>query len=135
MFPNVGALDALMVGDARHAARADGRCRNGRRGGGPDRADVRAGVPRRLRRTVEVGDARQLRAYRAAFGNRPIDAIGAKDVHNWHDDIAATYPDSAHWALAAMSSMMKHAEALGLRCEDSSPCKGLRRRKTGFEAH
>ena len=31
--------------------------------------------------------------------------------------------------------MMKHAEAMGLRCEDSNPCKGLRRRKTGFEAH
>ena len=30
---------------------------------------------------------------------------------------------------------MKHAEALGLRREDSNPCKGLRRRKTGFEAH
>ena len=70
-----------------------------------------------------------------AFGSRPVDAIGAKDVRNWHDDIAATRPGSAHWALAAMSPMMKHAEALGLRPEDSNPCKGLRRRKTGFEAH
>ena len=70
-----------------------------------------------------------------AFGNRPVDAIGAKDVRNWRDDIAATRPGSAHWALAAMSSMMKHAEALGLRREDSNPCKGLRRRKSGFEAH
>ena len=69
-----------------------------------------------------------------AFGNRAVDAIGAKDVRNWHDDIAATYPGSAHWALAAMSWMMKHAEALGLRREDSNPCKGLQRRKTGFEA-
>ena len=34
-----------------------------------------------------------------------------------------------------MSSMMKHAEALGLRREDSNPCKGLRRRNTDFEAH
>ena len=64
-----------------------------------------------------------------------VDAIGAKDVRNWHDDIAATRPGSAHWALAVLSSMMKHAEALGLRREDSNPCKGLRRRKTGFEAH
>ena len=29
---------------------------------------------------------------------------------------------------------MKHAEALGLRREDSNLCEGLRRRKTGFEA-
>ena len=34
-----------------------------------------------------------------------------------------------------MSSLMKHAETLGLRAEDSNPCRGLRRRKTGFEAH
>ena len=56
-------------------------------------------------------------------------------MRNWHDDIAAMYPGSAHRALAAMSSMMKHAEALGLRREDSNPCKGLRRRKSGLEAH
>ena len=36
--------------------------------------------------------------------------------------------------MAAMSSLMKHAETLGLRPEDSNPCRGLRRRKTGFEA-
>ncbi len=33
-----------------------------------------------------------------------------------------------------MSSLMKHAVTLGLRAEDSNPCWGLRRRKTGFEA-
>ena len=43
---------------------------------------------------------------------------------NWHDGIATTHPGSGHWALAAMSSMMKHAEALGLRQEDSNPCRG-----------
>ena len=30
---------------------------------------------------------------------------------------------------------MKHAETLSLRREDSNPCRELRRRKTGFEAH
>ncbi len=34
-----------------------------------------------------------------------------------------------------MSSLMKHAETLGLRAEDSNPCRGLRRRETGFEAN
>ena len=33
-----------------------------------------------------------------------------------------------------MSSLMKHAETLELRAEDSNPCRGLRRRKAGFEA-
>ena len=58
-----------------------------------------------------------------------------KDVRNWFDDLSVTRAGSAHRALAVLSSMMKRAEALGLRREDSNPCKGLRRRKTGFEAH
>ena len=70
-----------------------------------------------------------------AFGDRRVDAIGAKDVRNWFDDLSATRAGSANRSLAVLSSMMKHAEALGLRREDSNPCKGLRRRKTGFEAH
>ena len=39
-----------------------------------------------------------------AFGDRRVDAIGAKDVRSWFDGIAATHPASASWALAAMSS-------------------------------
>ena len=70
-----------------------------------------------------------------AFGDRRVDAIGAKDVRNCFDDLSATRAGSANRSLAVLSSMMKHAEALGLRREDSNPCKGLRRRKTGFEAH
>ena len=70
-----------------------------------------------------------------ALGDRRVDAIGAKDVRNWFDDLSVTRAGSANRALAVLSSMMKHAEALGLRREDSNPCKGLRRRKTGFEAH
>ena len=30
---------------------------------------------------------------------------------------------------------MRHAEILGLRPPGSNPCRGLRRRKTGFKAH
>ncbi|MDE0355178.1 MAG: hypothetical protein OXK20_05910 [Deltaproteobacteria bacterium] len=70
-----------------------------------------------------------------AFGNRLVDAVSAKEVRTWIDGITASHPGSANWALAAMSSLMKHAETLGLRPEDSNPCRGLRRRKTGFEAH
>ena len=70
-----------------------------------------------------------------AFGNRRVDAVTAKDVRNWFDDLSVTRAGSANRALAVLSSLMKHAEALGLRHEDSNPCKGLRRRKSGFEAH
>ena len=66
-----------------------------------------------------------------AFGDRRVDAVTAKDVRNWFDDLSGTRAGSANRTLAVLSSMMKHAEALGLRRED----KGLRRRKTGFEAH
>ncbi len=70
-----------------------------------------------------------------AFGDRRVDAVSAKDMRNWFDDLSVTRAGSANRALAVLSSMMKHAEALGLRPEDSNPCRGLRRRKTGFEAH
>ena len=70
----------------------------------------------------------------STFGDRRIDAVTAKDVRNWFNDLSVTRAGSANRVLAVLSSMMKHAEALGLRREDSNPCKGLRRRKTGFEA-
>ncbi|MCY3671885.1 MAG: site-specific integrase [Alphaproteobacteria bacterium] len=137
----LGALDALTVEDARHAARA--MFADAETGGAAAVPTVRTFAPafladcaERWKPTTRESYAHTVRRWiLPAFGNRPVDAIDAKDVRNWHDDIAAMYPGSAHWALAAMSSMMKHAEALGLRREDSNPCKGLRRRKTGFEAH
>ncbi len=70
-----------------------------------------------------------------AFGTRRVDAISARDVRSWFADLAVTRPSSANRALAVLSSLMKHAETLGLRPENSNPCRGLRRYKTGFEAH
>ena len=69
-----------------------------------------------------------------AFGARRVDAITARDVRSWFDEHAATRPASANRALAVLSSLMKHAETLGLRREGSNPCRGLRRRKSTFEA-
>ena len=70
-----------------------------------------------------------------AFGNRRVDAITARDVRNWFDELSVTRAGSANRSLAVLSSLMKHAEDLGLRPERSNPCRGLRRRKTGFKAH
>ena len=138
----LGAFDALTVEDARHAARAllDEAATGGASAVVPT---VRTFAPafladcaERWKPATRENYAHTVRRWiLPAFGNRPVDTIGAKDVRNWHDGIAATHPGSSNWALAAMSSMMKHAEALGLRREDSNPCRGLRRRKTGFEAH
>ena len=69
-----------------------------------------------------------------AFGNRRVDAITARDVRSWFDDLSVTRAGTANRSLAVLSSLMKHAEDLGLRPEGSNPCRGLRRRKTGFEA-
>ena len=138
----LSALDALTVEDARHAARA--LIAEAETGGAAAAVPpVRIFAPAFLADCAERWKPATRESYShtvrrwilPAFGNRPVDAISAKDVRPWHDDIAAKRPGSAHWALAAMSPMMKHAEALGLRREDSNPCKGLRRRKTGFEAH
>ena len=138
----LGALDALTVEDARQAARA---IIAGTESGNAPAAvpTVRAFAPAFLADCAERWKPATRATYAGtvqrwilpAFGNRLVDAVVAKDVRNWHDEIAATHPGSANWALAAMSSLMKHAETLGLRPESSNPCRGLRRRKTGFEAH
>ena len=138
----LGALDALTVEDARHAARAlfvDAETQ-----GTPAAVPtVRTFAPAFLADCAERWKPETRRAHAdgvrlhilPAFGGRRVDNVTAKDVRNWFDDFSARSAGSANRALAVLSSMMKHAEALGLRREDSNPCKGLRRRKSGFEAH
>ncbi|MXW90376.1 MAG: tyrosine-type recombinase/integrase [Rhodospirillaceae bacterium] len=138
----LGALDALTVEDARHAARA--------LFGGAEAHGTPAVVPtvrtfapvfladcaERWKPATRAAHADGMNRYiLPALGGRRVDAVTAKDVRNWFDDLSVTRAGTANRALAVLSSMMKHAEALGLRREDSNPCKGLRRRKTGFEAH
>ena len=138
----LGALDALTVEDARHAARtmfADAEA-HGTRAAVPT---VRSFAPAFLGDCAERWKPATRHAHAdgmkrfilPAFGDRRVDEVTAKDVRNWFDDLSVTRAESANRALAVLSSMMKHAEALGLRREDSNPCKGLRRRKSGFEAH
>ena len=138
----LGTFDSLTVEDARHAAQA---LLAGTRA---ERAPatvpmMRTFAPVFLADCAERWKPATRRAHAdgmhrhilPAFGNRHVDAVTAKDVRNWFDDLSVTRAGSANRALAVLLSMMRHAEALGLRREDSNPCKGLRRRKTGFEAH
>ena len=138
----LGPLEALTVEDARHAARkviAEAEAGDAVVTVPTVRAFARtflADCAERWKPATRENYAGTVRRWLLpAFGNRPVDAIAAKDVRAWRDGLVATHPGSANWALAAMSSLMKHAETLGLRPEDSNPCQGLRRRKTGFEAH
>ena len=138
----LGTLDALTVEDARHAARALLADAEAKRTPAAV-PTVHTFAPAFLADCAERWTPATRRAHAdgmsryilPAFGDRRVDAIAAKDVRNWFDDLSVTRAGSANRALAVLSSMMKHAEALGLRREDSNPCKGLRRRKTGFEAH
>lgn len=65
-----------------------------------------------------------------AFGPRRIDAITRGEVVLWFE----SRKRSANWCLSILSSLMLHAEALGLRPDNSNPCAGLRRKKAGFTA-
>ena len=69
------------------------------------------------------------------FDIRRVDAITTRDVRSWFADLAVTRPSAANRSLAVLSSLMKHAETLRLRPENSNPCRRLRRYKTGSEAH
>ena len=70
-----------------------------------------------------------------AFGNRRVNAITARDVRSWFDELSIERAATANRSLAVLSSLMKYAEDVGLRPEGSNPCRGLRRRKSGFKAH
>ena len=138
----LGTLDALTVEDARHAARvllADAGANNTPAAVPTVRTFAPAFLAdcaERWKPATRQGHAGDMdRHILPAFVGRRVDAITAKDVRNWFDDLSVTRAGTANRALAVLSSMMKHAEALGLRREDSNPCKGLRRRKTGFTAH
>ena len=67
-----------------------------------------------------------------AFGDRRVDATGARGLRNWFEGLLIPRAASASRALTGLSSMMRHAKALGLRRENSNP--KLRRRKKDFEA-
>lgn len=65
-----------------------------------------------------------------AFGDRRIDSIARSDVIAWFEG-----PNGGcNRSLSVLSSLMLHAETLGLRPEGSNPCAGLRRKRYGFSA-
>ncbi len=115
----LGALDALTVEDARHAARALLADTEANRAPAAV-PTVRTFAPafladcaERWKPATRENYAHTVRRFiLPAFGDRRVDAVTAKDVRNRFDDLAVTHPGSANWALAAMSSLMKHAEAL-----------------------
>ncbi|MEM8948917.1 MAG: tyrosine-type recombinase/integrase [Pseudomonadota bacterium] len=67
------------------------------------------------------------------LGELAVGQIGDADVTAWLDqlDVAGRSKDRA---TSVLSSMMRHAETLGLRPAGSNPCAGRRRHRSDFEA-
>jgi integrase len=67
------------------------------------------------------------------LGNIAVDKLGKADVTIWLDqlDISGRTKDRA---TSVLSSMMRHAETLGLRPAGSNPCAGRRRHRSTFSA-
>ncbi|MCY4467748.1 MAG: tyrosine-type recombinase/integrase [Thiotrichales bacterium] len=136
----LGTPDALTIDDARRDAHA--LIAGVAEGGDTPAPLIRTFVPaflddcrERWKPATRASHAQNLHGQvLPAFGARRVDSITPRDVRSWFDEQAATRPASANRALAVLSVLMKHAEALGLRPEGSNPCRGLRRHKSSFEA-
>ncbi len=68
-----------------------------------------------------------------AFAGRPIAGIDGPEVRRWFASLAGA-PASADRSLPVLSVVMRHAETLGHRPEETNPCRGVRRhRRQGRE--
>lgn len=67
------------------------------------------------------------------LGAKPIHQVSHVDVSLWLEQMQVS-GRSKDRALSVFSSMMRHAETLGLRPVDSNPCAGRRRHRSDFVA-
>ena len=136
----LASADAMSVEDARRAARvliAEAECGDGAAMSVPMMQmfgpAFLADCAERWKPTTRAAHAHNMQRFiLPAFGNRSVDAITARDVRNWFDELSITRAATANRSLAVLSSLMRHAED---RSERSNPCRGLRRCKSGFKAH
>ena len=67
------------------------------------------------------------------FSGRPVADIDRQEVRRWFARLRAT-PVAADRSMPVLSVIMREAERMGLRPEDSNPCRGIRRyRRKGRE--
>ena len=67
------------------------------------------------------------------LGTRRVEDLDRSCVEAWYKSPNGSTALRTR-ALAVLSGMLRHAEIVGLRPPGSNPCKGLRRRTTGFKA-
>ena len=84
-------------------------------------------------RTLEVNRCYLKNQILPHFAGRDIAEIDRRDVRNWFVSLSAT-PVAADRSMPVLSVIMREAEAMGFRPEDSNPCRGVRRyRRKGRE--
>ncbi|MEM1289813.1 MAG: site-specific integrase [Pseudomonadota bacterium] len=87
-----------------------------------------------LKPTTQRGHASDIaRLILPHLGRKQIGSRTREEVQGWMTALPYS-PASRNRALAVLSGMMRHAELLRLRPPGSNPCKGLRRRRSGFTA-
>ena len=139
----VGDAKTVSVGEARAlAAQMLAAIRRGE--GGLHRPDetlfeaVAGTVFERYARVWKAGTLHVNRSYLRKrimphFAGRQIANIDRQEVRNWFASLHAT-PVAADRSLPVLSVIMQEAEKMGLRPEDSNPCRGIRRnRRKGRE--
>lgn len=67
------------------------------------------------------------------LGDLQIDAVIHDDVTRWINSLTCS-PGTSNRCLAVLSSMLRHAEIVGLRPAGSNPCAGRRRHMSDFKA-
>ena len=84
-------------------------------------------------RTLEVNRGYLRNQILPRFAGRQVADIDSREVRNWFASLRAT-PVAADRSMPVLSVIMREAEAMGLRPEDSNPCRGIRRyRRKGRE--
>ncbi len=145
VWTKIGDAGAMPLGDARDLARSRLAAS---RSGDPSRPskiaaetpfeDVADAVFRLQSRHWKPGTLEVNRRYLKnqilpRFRGQPIGAITSADVRQWFASLRAT-PAAADRAAPVLSVIMREAETLGFRPEDSNPCGNIRRyRRRGRE--
>ena len=84
-------------------------------------------------RTLDVNRGYLKKQILPHFAGRDVAEIDRREVRNWFASLAAT-PVAADRSMPVLSVIMREAERMGLRPEDSNPCRGIRRyRRKGRE--
>ena len=84
-------------------------------------------------RTLKVNRGYLRKQLLPHFSGRQVAEIARQDVVNWFASLRAT-PVAADRSMPVLSVIMREAERMGYREEDSNPCRGIRRyRRRGRE--